>query len=60
MFEKEAEEYASKNVPIDAFGYRSLDDVHYDVRQAFLAGFEAGRKGFSELKKENEGLKKSI
>ena len=39
MTDKElAEEYANKNVPIDTFGYRSLDDVHYDVRQAFLAG----------------------
>lgn len=43
MFEKEAEEYANKNVPIDTFGFRSLDDVHYDVKQAFLAGLKAGK-----------------
>ena len=44
MTEKEmAEEYANKNVPIDAFGYRSLDDVHYDVKKAFLAGLKAGK-----------------
>ena len=43
MFEKEAEEYANKNVPTGAFGYRSLDDVHYDVKQAYLAGLKAGR-----------------
>ena len=44
MTDKElAEEYANKEVPIDTFGYRSLDDVRYDVRQAFLAGLEAGR-----------------
>ena len=49
MTDKEmAEEYANKNVPIDTFGYRSLDDVHYDVRQAFLAGLEAG-KGMAEV-----------
>ena len=41
--EERAEEYANKNVPIDAFGYRSLDDVHYDVKQAFLAGLKAGK-----------------
>ena len=41
--EETAEEYANKNVPIDTFGYRSLDDVHYDVRKAFLAGYKAGK-----------------
>ena len=41
--EETAEEYANKNVPIDTFGYRSLDDVDYDVRQAFLAGYKAGK-----------------
>lgn len=43
MFEKEAEEYANKNVPIYDFGHRSLDDVHYDVKQAYLAGLKAGK-----------------
>lgn len=44
MTDKEkAEEYANKNVPIDTFGFRSLDDVHYDVKQAFLAGLKAGK-----------------
>ena len=38
------EEYANKNVPTDTFGYRSLNDVHYDVRQAFLAGLKAQTK----------------
>lgn len=56
MFEKEAEEkaeeYANKNVPIDTFGFRSLDDVHYDVKQAFLAGLEYNNKQIAELKKE--------
>ena len=48
MTEEElAEEYANKEVPIDTFGYRSLDDVHYDVKRAFLAGLEAG-KGMAE------------
>ena len=42
MFEKEAEDYVNKNVPTDAFGYRSLDDVHYDVKQAYRAGAEFG------------------
>lgn len=42
MFEKEAEEYANKNVPIDTFGFRSLDDVHYDVNQAYQQGAEFG------------------
>ena len=41
--EEMAEEYANKNVPVDTFGYRSLDDVHYDVKQAYLAGLRAGR-----------------
>ena len=41
--EELAEEYANKNVPTDTFGYRSLEDVHYDVGQAFLAGLKAGR-----------------
>ena len=44
MTDKEmAEEYANKNVPTGAFGYRSLDDVHYDVAQAYLAGLKAGK-----------------
>ena len=42
MFEEYAEEYANKNVPTGAFGYRSLDDVHYDVKQAYRAGAEFG------------------
>ena len=42
MFEKEAEEYANKNIPTGDFGYRSLDDVHYDVKQAYHAGAEFG------------------
>ena len=42
MFEKEAEEYVNKNVPTDSFGYRSLDDVHYDVKLAYRAGAEFG------------------
>ena len=42
MFEKEAEEYANKNVPTDSFGYRSLDDVHYDVKLAYQKGAEFG------------------
>ena len=41
--EEMAEEYANKNVPVDTFGYRSLDDVHYDVKQAYLAGLKTGR-----------------
>ena len=40
MFEKEAEEYANKNVPTGDFGYRSLGDVRYDVKQAYRAGAE--------------------
>lgn len=56
MFEKEAEEkaeeYANKNVPIDTFGFRSLDDVHYDVKQAFLAGLEYNNKQIAELEEK--------
>ena len=51
-----AEEYASKNVPIDTFGYRSLDDVHYDVRQAFLAGLKAGRPKWHDLMEDPNDL----
>ena len=50
---EEAEEYANKNVPVDTFGYRSLDDVHYDVKQAFLAGLKAGRETEREYVKNN-------
>ena len=54
MTDKEmAEEYANKNVPTGTFGYRSLDDVHYDVRQAFLAGFKVGRETEREYVKNN-------
>ena len=53
MTDKElAEEYANKNVPIDTFGFRSLDDVHYDVKQAFLAGLEYNNKQIAELKEK--------
>ena len=55
MTDKEmAEEYANKNVPVDTFGYRSLDDVHYDVRQAFLAGLKAGRETEKEIELPKE------
>lgn len=55
-----AEEYANKHVPTDTFGFRSLNDVHYDVSQSFLAGLKAGRKEFAELKEENEKLKEKL
>ena len=59
MFEKEAEEYANKNVPTDTFGYRSLDDVHYDVRQAYLDGHTEGRKEkWHDLRKNPNDLPK--
>lgn len=48
MFEKEAEEYANKNVPTGDFGYRSLDDVRYDVKQAYRAGAEFGYSKVNE------------
>ena len=62
MFEKEAEEYANKNVPSDTFGYRSLSDVHYDVSQAYQKGAIDGYNKANEwhyakdgdLPKENE------
>ena len=57
--EETAEEYANKNVPIDAFGYRSLDDVHYDVKQAYLAGLIEGRKEkWHDLRKDPNDLPK--
>ena len=60
--EEMAEEYANKNVPVDTFGYRSLDDVHYDVKQAYLAGLRAGRPQWHKVadgdlpKNENDVL----
>lgn len=61
MTDKEmAEEYANKNVPVDTFGYRSLDDVHYDVKQAFMTGLAEGRKEkWHDLRKAPNDLPKS-
>lgn len=68
--EEMAEEYANKNVPTGAFGYRSLDDVHYDVAQAYLAGLKAGRPKWHKVAyecgfldgadKANEELKEKL
>lgn len=55
MTDKEmAEEYANKNVPVDTFGFRSLDDVRYDVQQAYLAGLKAGRPQWHKLDWEKD------
>ena len=57
MFEKEAEEYANKNIPTGDFGYRSVDDVHYDVKQAYRAGAEFGyNKAFVEADKNLKAI----
>ena len=54
MTDKElAKEYANKVVPVDTFGYRSLDDVHYDIEQAFLAGLKAGRPKWYKIFKSD-------
>ena len=58
MFEKEAEEYANKNIPTGDFGYRSLDDVHYDVKQAYRAGAEFGYNKANEELEEKIKVKK--
>ena len=55
MFEKEAEEYANKNVPTGDFGYRSLDDVRYDVKQAYRAGAEFGYSKVNEWHYPSKG-----
>jgi len=55
---QEAEEYADENVPIDTFGYRSLDDVHYDVKQAYIAGAEPREKRITELEESNREWQK--
>ena len=57
MFEKEAEDYANKNVPTSAFGYRSFDDVHYDVKQAYRAGAELG---YNKAMNEAKGIIKDL
>lgn len=65
MFEKaaeeKAEEYANKNVPIyTSFGFRSLYDAHYDVKQAFLAGFEYNNKQLTKAKEIIKNLVDSL
>ena len=61
MFKKEAEDYANKNVPTVDFGYRSLDDVHYDVKQAYQQGAEFGYiKGNEQLTKAKEIIKEML
>lgn len=51
------------------FGYRSLDDVHYDVKQAYLAGVEFGynkcneelnQKGLALQSDMDETIKQNI
>ena len=60
MTDKEmAEEYANKNVPVDTFGYRSLDDVHYDIKQAFMTGLETGRLRWHDLRKDPDDIPES-
>lgn len=61
--EEKAEEYANKNVPVDTFGFRSLDDVRYDVQQAYLSGIKIGREDAKHdlmMKLKDEGIVKPL